>query len=78
MVVYYRTLNAASSTKRCVSCSQKVCNFQSSIPCKLEANLHRQPNWWQRLPQRTQRPSLSGRDKCLRHNLPQYSGALLR
>jgi DNA polymerase-3 subunit epsilon len=71
MVVHYRTLERSFLDQALRQLLGEGLQFPVIDTMQLEANLHRQPNWWQRLLQRTP-ASIRLADSRLRYNLPQY------
>jgi DNA polymerase-3 subunit epsilon len=71
MVVHYRTLERSFLDQALRQLLGEGLQFPVIDTMQLEANLHRQPNWWQRLLQRTP-TSIRLADSRLRYNLPQY------
>lgn len=71
MVVHYRTLERSFLDQALRQQIGEGLQFPVIDTMQLEANLHRQPNWWQRLLQRTP-TSIRLAESRLRYNLPQY------
>jgi DNA polymerase-3 subunit epsilon len=71
MVVHYRTLERSFLDQALRQQLGEGLQFPVIDTMQLEANLHRHPNWWQRLLQRTP-TSIRLADSRLRYNLPQY------
>jgi DNA polymerase-3 subunit epsilon len=70
-VVHYRTLERSFLDQALRQLLGEGLQFPVIDTMQLEANLHRQPSWWQRLLQRTP-TSIRLADSRLRYNLPQY------